>query len=250
MSNERLRAALVKSGMTMLELSETVTVDVKTVERWITTGRTPHARTRQAVCATLGADETHLWPDAFSEARSVAATKAELVAFHLNRNAIPASRWLDLARTAERNIDILAFAASFLHDSLDGFFDIVADRAREGVKVRLLFGDPDSAAAKLRGEEEGIGDGLAHRCALTWTYLAPYLEIPNIEARKHGSTLYNSIYRFDDVMMVNTHALGAPASRSPMLEFHNLPGGRVYSHYASSLAFAWERATHLNKVGD
>lgn len=55
-------------------------------------------------------------------------------------------------------IDLLAFAASFLHDAVPDFADHLAVKARQGVRIRLLFGDPESTAVNLRWEEEGIGD--------------------------------------------------------------------------------------------
>ncbi|MEV4093607.1 helix-turn-helix domain-containing protein [Streptosporangium saharense] len=39
--NERLRSALVTAGITVRQLAEEVGVDPKTVERWVSTGRTP-----------------------------------------------------------------------------------------------------------------------------------------------------------------------------------------------------------------
>ena len=145
MPNERLRSALTSAGMSPRDLADRVEVDVKTVERWITSDRAPHRRTRAAVAAVLYLDETYLWPAAIPAQQVETATQQEFVAFHPNRNAIPAQRWLDLAANAKEHIDLWAFAASFLHDSLDDFFGIVADRAAHGVKVRLLFGDPESA---------------------------------------------------------------------------------------------------------
>ena len=41
MPNERLRALLLERGETPDKLAEAVSVDPKTVERWVTKGRTP-----------------------------------------------------------------------------------------------------------------------------------------------------------------------------------------------------------------
>lgn len=242
MSNERLRSALTAAGMCPRDLADRVQVDVKTVERWISNGRSPHRRTRAAVAALLHADERHLWPDATPDHHVEASTQQEFVAFHPNRNAIPPQRWLDLAAGATEAIDIWAFAASFLHDSLDGFFDIVAERAAAGVNVRLLFGDPTSDAVRIRGIEEGLAEGFAGRCANSWIYLRPYLELPGIQSRRHRSTLYASIYRFDKTMLINTHTLGVPAARSPLLEIVQTRPGRVFHQYLSSLQTCWENA--------
>ncbi len=45
MPNERLRALLLERGQTPDKLAEAVHVDPKTVERWVTKGRTPYWRT-------------------------------------------------------------------------------------------------------------------------------------------------------------------------------------------------------------
>ena len=41
MANDRLRDALLSKGLTPEVLAERLAVDPKTVERWITQGRTP-----------------------------------------------------------------------------------------------------------------------------------------------------------------------------------------------------------------
>jgi hypothetical protein len=57
---------------------------------------------------------------------------------------------------------------------------------------------------------------------------------PGVELRFHATTLYNSIYRFDDDMLVNAHVYGAPAAHSPVLHLRRLPGGQLFDHYQAS----------------
>ncbi|GAB7003388.1 hypothetical protein JCM18899A_08590 [Nocardioides sp. AN3] len=139
-------------------------------------------------------------------------------------------------------IDGLAYAGSFLHDAFADFDEKVAAKARQGVRVRLLFGDPQSDAVALRGKEEGIGELMAGRCALNWAYGKPFLETPGIEAREHRSTLYASLYRFDDTLLANTHVLGAAASHSPVRHFRKVVGGRLFDHYLGGFERPWESA--------
>lgn len=108
--------------------------------------------------------------------------------------------------------------------------------------MRILFGDPDAEALVRRGEEEGIGDLLSGRCRLTWNYCKPFLDLGGIEARKHGCTLYNSIFRFDDTLLVNPHAYGAAASHSPVMHLQKVAGGRLFPHYMASLEKVWDTA--------
>jgi hypothetical protein len=97
-----------------------------------------------------------------------------------------------------------------------------------------------------RGEEEQIGDGLAARVRLGLLYLRDALGAPGVELRFHATTLYNSIYRFDDDMLVNTHVYGAPAAHSPVLHLRRLPGGRLVDHYQASFERVWEQASADN----
>ena len=61
--NERLRAGLLESGVSPASLAEHLSVDHKTVERWIA-GRTPYRRYRFAIAVKLGVEEDYLWPGA------------------------------------------------------------------------------------------------------------------------------------------------------------------------------------------
>jgi hypothetical protein len=155
---------------------------------------------------------------------------------------VSAAQWTELVERTTDQIDLLAFAASFLHDAVPEFAEQLAAKARQGVRVRLLFGDPDSDAIALRGGEEGIGDLLAARCRLTWSYWKPFLPEHGIEARQHASTLYNSLFRFDDTLLVNTHALGVAASHSPVIHLQKVAGGRLFTQYLQSFERTWDQA--------
>ena len=217
MTNDRLRSALASVGMTSAELGTRIQVDPKTVDRWIAQGRVPHRTNRQRVASVLAKDESYLWPDAFSDSYATAASRSEVMTVYPNRGSIPASLWHSLFANATQSIDVLAFAASFLHDSLPDVDDVLVAKARAGVRVRLIFGDPDSTAVSLRGVEEGIGESLAERCRLTWKYLDPVLAEKEVSVRTHATTLYCSMFRFDDDLLANHHLFGRSSESLPRL---------------------------------
>ncbi|WP_256796211.1 XRE family transcriptional regulator [Terrabacter sp. Ter38] len=242
MTNERLRAAITSAGLNLQTFSEQVGVDPKTVERWITKDRSPHRTHRMNAAVILGKSDGFLWPATESDRISRSATEAELVRLYPSRGAIDADMWLSLVDDAKESIDLLAYAGSFLHDAIPGFVDRLSARSRSGVRVRLLFGDPASEAVALRGREEGIDELMAARCKLTWKYLVPAIGPARMQARRHGTTLYASIFRFDDVLLANPHAYGASASHSPVLHINRIPGGRLFSHYMDSYDRVWATA--------
>ena len=80
---------------------------------------------------------------------------------------------------------------------------------------------------------------MAARCKLTWVYVAPLLTAHPIEARRHDTTLYASLFRFDDTLLANGHAYGSSASQSPVLHLCRIPGGRLFTHYLDSFERVW-----------
>lgn len=243
MTNERLRGAITGAGMNFQQFGEQLGVDPKTVERWITKDRLPHRAHRLNAATILGKSDLFLWPQTESDPRSQSASQAELVSLYPNRGAVALSTWMSLIDDSRECIDLLALAGSFLHDAIPEFDERLIARAEAGVRVRLLFGLPGGESATLRGIEEGIGALMSARVQLTWNYLQPLLSVPGIEARRHDTTLYASVFRFDDTLLANVHAYGIPASHSPVLHLNRVPGGRVFDHYLGSFDRVWASAT-------
>jgi len=240
MANERLRGALVGGQLTVGQLADRVGVDPKTAERWITKERVPHRAHREAVARLLGVDEAYLWPSTAQDSLTVSAGRAELVEFYPSRSAVPVDMWRSLVVQAKESIDILVYAGLFFPEITD--MGTLADRARQGCRVRLLLGDPAGAAVALRGREEGFGAGLAHRVTLALRYFEPTIGIPGVELRLHDTTLYASIYRADETLLANVHTYGAPAAQNPVLHLRRVPGGRVVDHYMTSFDRVWAGA--------
>jgi hypothetical protein len=241
-ANERLRSCIAGARLTITDVAAQVGVDPKTVERWITLERVPHRSHRWATASLLGTDEAYLWPEIMDDARTQLASAAELVTLYPNRGAVPGGLWHSLVDGATKRIDILVFSGLFLPDGYPEVARVLAAKAEQGTKVRLAFGDPDSEAVRLRGEEERIGDGMAARIRLSLVYLQDAVRAPGVEVRFHGTTLYNSIYRFDDDVLVNAHVYGAPAAHSPVLHLRRLSGGLLFDHYLASFELVWEQA--------
>jgi hypothetical protein len=248
-ANERLRSSITGARLTVSDVAAQVGVDPKTVERWIVLGRVPHRSHRWATASLLGTDEAYLWPELADDRRTQTASTAEFVSLYPNRGAVPGALWRSLLDDATDRIDVLVFSGLFLPDGYPEVAKLLASKAEEGTRVRLALGDPESEAVRRRGEEEQIGDGLAARVRLSLTYLRDAVGAPGVELRFHATTLYNSIYRFDDDMLVNAHVYGAPAAHSPVLHLRRLPGGRLFDHYQASFERVWEQASADNVPG-
>jgi hypothetical protein len=118
-----------------------------------------------------------------------------------------------------------------------------------GASIRILLGDPDCPQVALKGQEEDIGDAIAAKIRnVLLAYYRPYASHPGINIKLHCTTLYNSIYWFDDDMLVNTHAYGVPANFAPVVHLRHLSSGTLFQTYARSFDRVWDQ-THKTWTG-
>jgi transcriptional regulator with XRE-family HTH domain len=241
MPNERLRAALLEHGLTPATLSEQIGVDHKTVERWISLGRLPYRRHRYAVAARLSVDEAYLWPDALSREQVAAASDSELLAIYPHRSDVPRDTWERLFQAAEREIGVLVYAGLFLAEDA-AIQKILADKSRAGVRVRILLGDPSSPQVAARGADEGIEGAIASKIRNVLVLFRALRSVEGVEFRFHQTILYNSIYRGDDQLLVNTHVYGLPAAQAPVWHLRRVAGGEIAGIYLESFERVWDSA--------
>ncbi|MFG1806115.1 helix-turn-helix domain-containing protein [Streptomyces sp. NPDC049040] len=244
MQNERLRAALLERGLTLDELANAIDVDPKTVERWVTTNRTPYRRHRYAVAAQLGLDETYLWPDALSPDQVAGASESEILTVYPHRWAVPSDLWRRMFETAEREIGVLVYSGLFLSEDA-GTHQVFRAKADAGVRVRILLGDPESPVVAQRGADEGLDDAMAAKIRNALVMYARLRQVEGIDFRLHDTILYNSIYRADDQLLVNTHIYGFAAAHAPVIHLRKVAGGSMVSNYLDSFERVWDRAREL-----
>jgi transcriptional regulator with XRE-family HTH domain len=239
--NQRLYDAIRQSGKGLDDIARAVQADSKTVGRWITDGRVPRADLRQKTAQLLGVPEAVLWPDA----SAVAYGTSELVAIYTTRRELPPATVSSLLDTAEQQIDVLGYAALWLWDTVPGFVELVQVKIARGATVRVCLGDPDSEAVRLRGHEEGIGDALAARCRLAASYARGIQSTDSQAVRISGATLYASILRFDDDVLLNTHLWGSAAADSPVFHFRKQRNDGIAARAVDSFERVWRAAQVL-----
>jgi transcriptional regulator with XRE-family HTH domain len=241
MVNERLRRCMLRAGLGTEGLAEMAQISTKTVERWLRGEVVPYPRTRYRVAAILQEDESYLWPEAVDRS---ALAGAELVASYPRRSDVPRHLWTELLRQTKRNVDLLAFAGLFLTEEHPDWTPLLQSRAEAGVRVRLLLGDPDGASLASRDGEYKIGGGVAGRVRAVLAY---YENLAGMaEIRLHDTPLYNSIYRFDDEMLVNAHVYGILAAYTPVVHLRRVDGA-YFSTYLESFERVWGSARPLRE---
>lgn len=240
--NERLHSVLAQRGVAPEALAEACEVDPKTVGRWLG-GRVPHARHRFRAAQLLRVEETFLWPlPQPRTGRPTTMPGTELVGTYQDRASVPRETWLSLLKGAQHRIDVLVFSGTFFAQSNPHVARMLAARADNGVEVRLCFGNPSKSAVARRGEEEGIGDALAAKIRASLTYYRTLPGRPGCAVRLHDTTLYASLFRYDDTMLVNPHIWGQPASANPVLHLQRTDASTWFDSYAQSFEAVWATA--------
>ena len=239
--NRRLADALVRKGLTPGQLAVEIGHNSKTVERWVSGGQVPYPRSREMLARVLDAPVALLFPDV----ASAFGGSDELVGLYATRAEVPVSLISTLAGEATRHIDLCAYAATWLWDSIPGFATLLAERSAAGAEVRVCLGDPASEAVRLRGVEEGIGDSMAGRCRLAISYAAPLASAVPGSMRLAQTTLYASIFRFDDEVLANFHLFGNPAAASPVLHFRQRHNTGIAANALRSFEAVWAQAAPL-----
>jgi hypothetical protein len=194
---------------------------------------------------TLSSDEAYIWPDALGRDEVAVVSESEVVAVYPHRSEVPRDVWGHLFSQAEREIGVLVYAGLFLSEDA-GIQKILKDKAAAGARVRILLGDPDSQVVADRGDAEGIGGTVPAKIRNALALYRPLRQVEGVEFRLHRTVLYNSIYRADDQVLVNTHVLGMAAAQAPAWHLRKLPGGELASLYIDSFERVWETAAPVD----
>lgn len=240
MTNQALRDAMVAAKMTDEDLASVCAVDVKTVSRWKTEpGRVPHPRHRWAASDALGADESVLWPDAMKQAIKTGPDR-EIVAVYPRRASCPTSVWRKLITNAERGLTFAGYTNYFLwieHPNLAG---ALTRKARAGVRVRFLVGDPDSEVTRNRETVEDVPLTVGTRIRSTLAELDRVTE--DVEIAISEAHIAMSVFVFDDDMLVTPHLASSVGHDSPMLHIRRVSDDGLYDRFSSHVKELWANA--------
>jgi DNA-binding transcriptional regulator YdaS (Cro superfamily) len=234
-----LARALSGVGLDTADVATRLCVDPKTVQRWMT-GRVPYPRHRAALVELTGWAERDLWPQTRQPVDSAAAAD-EICTAYAHRSAVPADAWRNLFEHAEREIDILAYSSLFLAEDAAAQ-GVLRDKARAGIRIRIALGVAAGRHVVRRGADEGIDTLVAARIRNALILYRPLAVEPGVDLRLHDTILYNSIYRADDNLLVNTHVYGCPASRSPVIHLRRTSDNGMAATYLDSFERIWTSA--------
>ncbi|HET6482182.1 MAG TPA: XRE family transcriptional regulator [Actinoplanes sp.] len=233
--NSPLARALRGADINEVDVAARLGVDPKTVQRWMS-GRMPYPRHRNALARLTGWPQHDLWPG-LPRPTQPEASADEVRIVYPHRSTVPADSWCRLFAEAKAEIDILAYSALFLAEDVAAS-TLLRDKASDGVRVRIALGMPDGIHVNDRGCEERIGDGMSARIRTAFVGFRPIAEAGG-ELRLHDTVLYNSIYRADDELLINTHIYGRPASHAPVFHLRRWAAEGMVATYLDSFERVW-----------
>ncbi|MFE5563369.1 hypothetical protein ACFQ68_00150 [Amycolatopsis japonica] len=169
---------------------------------------------------------------------------ADMVALYAHRASVPKRLWMDLLTGAQERIDLFANASLFLPEDNPETIQIIKNKAKSGVKIRILLGDPGQPAMELRGKEERLFEGLVGRIRMALAYYRPLIGIDGVDFRLHGTSLYNSVFRYDNQMLVNQHIYGTYGYIAPILHLRKTPESDLFDTYMRSLNLVWDEEAY------
>lgn len=238
-----LRAQLDSTG-----LAAAVGVDAKTVNRWLA-GRVPHKRTRAEVARVLHESESTLWPGTRPDLSAGAPATAEVVAAYAHRADIPNDVWVSLLVQAARRIDLIGYAYPFVLELLPDASDLIADKCGEGATVRLAFADPECAHVAERDALEQMQGTLPGRIRNALSMLGRLAQTPGCAIGLHTTHLYNSVFRFDDQMIVTPYLVRARGYQHPALHLRKLSPHGIFASFEDQVEQIWGAVTpYLEEV--
>jgi hypothetical protein len=246
--NERLRRALHDADVDTDDVARATGATHRTVERWISPGRTPRRHHRHAVARLVRRDEAFLWPDVASPGGETAT--AEVVDAYAHRADVPGELWWRLFCDATAHVDLLGYALLHLPENHSRLVDLLRGKAAAGCAIRIAMADPDCENVARRDEEERLGGTLGARIRTSLHYLEPLRECDGAELRYHDTPMYNSVFRFDDDMFVTPHVFGRPGRLSPLLHLRRRQEDGIFDNYLAHLEDVWAAAVAIAAPGD
>jgi hypothetical protein len=174
-----------------------------------------------------------------AEAPPMTTGNDEIVGTYPYRSRFPAEKWWELFSNATKQIDLLGYTLYFLPLEHPGLIDLLRKKCESGCVVRAAIADPDSPHVAYRDSEEKTPITLVVRINSTLQQFAPLADCENFHLRYQDIPLYNSIFRFDDQMLVTPHLFATPGSAAPLLHLRRGGAEGLFPRFADHFESVW-----------
>ncbi|WAL64921.1 hypothetical protein ORV05_28935 [Amycolatopsis cynarae] len=163
----------------------------------------------------------------------------EIVATYPYRSHFTTAAWWDLISGATKRIDLLGYTLYFLCLEHPQFVDTLREKCANGCTVRAAIANPDSPHVAYRDQEEDQPITIVARVKTTMKHFTPLLGVEGFQVRYQDIPLYNSIFRFDDQMLVTPHLFATPGSTAPLLHLRKTEPQGLFTRFESHFDDVW-----------
>jgi hypothetical protein len=163
----------------------------------------------------------------------------EIVGTYPYRSRFPSEKWWELFSNATDRIDLLGYTLYFLPLEHPGLIDLLRRKCESGCVVRAAIADPASPHVANRDAEEKQPITLVVRINSTLQHFAPLADCENFQLRYQDIPLYNSVFRFDDEMLMTPHLYATPGSAAPLLHLRRQADDGLFSRFADHFENVW-----------
>lgn len=176
-------------------------------------------------------------------------TDREVIDVYPRRSQVPQELWNRLFVSSRSEITLGGYTNYFFWTEQDGFGKLLQEKARDGVSVRILIGDPESDVTRKREEIEHAALALTTRIRITLDELRKLGHINGLEARMSEvnaeAHVSRSIFRFDQEALVCEHIANQLGHGSLTFHLRRLKDDGPFDQYATHFEYLWGGARPL-----
>ncbi|HUC24140.1 MAG TPA: helix-turn-helix domain-containing protein [Streptosporangiaceae bacterium] len=167
----------------------------------------------------------------------------EIISVYPNRSQVPRDLWERLFTSARGEITLGGYTNYFFWTEIAGFSRLLQEKAREGVQVRILVGDPEGEVTRRREAIENAALSLTTRIKITLDEVAKIGSTPNLEVRVSDvnaeAHVSRSVFRFDNEALVSEHIAEKLGHGSLTFHLRRLQEGGAFDQYVEHVEHLW-----------
>lgn len=171
-------------------------------------------------------------------------TDREIVEVFPRRSNVPRELWAELIESARSEITLGGYTNYFFWTELPGFSELIRRKAEDGVRVRILVGDPEGDVTRHRESIENAPLAVSTRIRITLDELERLGPTPGVEVRLSEANaeahVSRSIFRFDRDALVCEHIADRLGHGSLTFYLRRMQDGGPFDQYVTHIEHLWD----------
>jgi transcriptional regulator with XRE-family HTH domain len=186
--------------------------------------------------------------------RSTQRSDREIVDVYPHRSQVPKELWNRLFTSSRQEIALGGYTNYFFWTEIPGFSKLLREKANDGVRVRILIGDPDNEVTHKREDIEHAALALTTRIRITLDELRNIGEVEGLEARLSETNaeahVSRSVFRFDNEALVCEHIAERLGHGSLTFHLRRIQEDGPFDQYIAHFEHLWSGARPLVTADD